>query len=131
MSLATKDLFKKCVSAQQAAHLSQLALRPPVFEDDCFLTIAVMNGRGGKVELWCGPAEYHVEIFIYEDKRAQRLSLRDLLMFAPVADWMRTNKASLGGKQRVEAEVEYAFRLLVEAIARLPKMGWLLLKSPH
>lgn len=130
MSLATKELFKECVAAQQVANFDQLALSSPVFEDDGFLTIALMTGRDGQVELWCGPAEYNVELFIRDNNETKRLSLRDLVILSPVSEWMRTNRASLEGNQRVAAEVEYAFRLLAEAIARLPDMSWLLHNSP-
>jgi hypothetical protein len=130
MSLAIKEQFKKCVTAQHAAYLSHLALDAPVFEDDGFLTIALMAGRGGKVELWCGPAEYHVELFIHDDNKSKQLTLRDLVALSPVREWMQWNRASMEGKQRVEAEIEYAFRLLAHGVSRVPEMNWLLHHSP-
>jgi hypothetical protein len=125
MSSATKDVFKKCVAAQQAASANQLALHAPIFEDDGFITTAFMSATGGRVELRCGPAEYHVELFVH-DECGNRLTLGELIALPGVREWMQVNRADLEGKQRVEAEVEYAFRLLREAIARVPEMNWLL-----
>lgn len=126
MSLETKYLFKQCVAAQQSVNIKLLALLSPVFTDDGFITIASMSACGGRVELRCGPAEYHVEIFIHDDKGLTRWTLRDLIALPNVREWMQANRADLEGRQRVEAEVEYAFRLLKEPIARLPEMNWLL-----
>jgi hypothetical protein len=41
-------------------------------------------------------------------------------------EWMESNPASVEGRQRIEVEVEYSFRLLKEAIARVTEMNWLL-----
>jgi len=125
MSLATKEIFKKCVVAQQAAYSKQLSLHPPIFEDDGFITTAFMSGAGGKVELRCGPPEYDVELFIH-DASGNRWTLSELLTLPGVRRWMRVNRADLKGKQKVEAQVEYAFRLLKESVAYVPEMKWLL-----
>jgi hypothetical protein len=130
VSLATKEQFKKFVTAYHADHQSKLALHAPVFEDDGFLTTAMMSGCRGNVAFICGPAEYHVELFIYDKKKSQQLSLRELIAFSPVRDWMRCNRASIEGKQRLQAEIEYAFRLLVEAISVVPRLNWLLHDVP-
>jgi len=124
MSSATKDIFKKCVLAQQAAYTSQLALQAPSFEDDGFITTAFMSAADRKVELRCGPAEYNVELFIHES--GKRWTLTELIALPGVREWMKTNRADVEGKLRVEAEVGYAFRLLNEALARVPEMKWLL-----
>lgn len=130
MSLATKNLFKQCVAAQQSVNTKLLSLLPPVFTDDGFITTASMSACGGRVELRCGPAEYHVEIFIHDDKGLTRWTLSDLIALPNVRDWMQANRANLEGKQRVEAEVEYAFRLLKEPVVRVPEMNWLLRDAP-
>jgi len=126
MSLATKDLFKRCVAAQQSASTNILALLPPEFIDEGFITTAFMSARRGKVELRCGPAEYHVEIFIHDDECLNRRTLSDLIALPNVREWMQANRAELEGRQRVEAQVEYVFRLLKESISRVPEMNWLL-----
>ena len=125
MSLVTKDLFKRIVIAQQSAYTEQLSLYPPVFEDDGFITTAFMSSYSGKVELRCGPAEYHVELFVHDDPGVNRRTLSELIALPIVREWMKANRADLEGKHRVEAEVAYAFRLLNEAIARVPEMNWL------
>jgi hypothetical protein len=125
MSLATKDTFKKCVAAQQAVYTNQLALQAPIFKDDGFITTAVMSAADGKVELRCGPAEYNVELFVH-DEFGKRWTLSELIGIPDVLEWMQTNRADLEGKLKVEAEVEYAFRLLNDALAQVPEMKWLL-----
>lgn len=125
MSSTTKNIFKKCVAAQQASSTSELTLQAPIFQDDGFITTAFMSATGGKVELRCGPAEYHVELFIH-DESGNRRTLSELIGLPGVRKWMQVNRADLEGKLRVEAEVEYAFCLLKEAIARVPEMNWLL-----
>jgi hypothetical protein len=129
MSLITKDLFKSSVAAQQSANGNQLSLLPPVFADEGFVTTAFMSAPDGKVELRCGPAEYHVELFILDDAGLNRRTLTELIALPKVRDWMQANRAVLEGKQRVEAEVEYAFRLLKEALGRVPELDWLLRKA--
>lgn len=124
MSLVTKDTFKKSVAAQQAAYASQLALQVPSFKDDGYVTTAFMPAEDGIVELRCGPAEYHVELFVH--KSGKRLTLTELIVLPGVREWMTANRADVEGKLRVEAEVGYAFRLLNEALARVPEMEWLL-----
>lgn len=130
MSLFTKDIFKRSVAAQQYANATQLSLLPPVFADEGFVTTAFLSAPGGKVELRCGPAEYAVELFIHDDARLKRRTLTELIALPKVREWMQANRAVLEGKQRVEAEVEYAFRLLKEALGQVSELDWLLREEP-
>ena len=130
MSLVTKAQFKKRVAAEQFANRQQLTLQPPTFEDEGFITTAFLPASSGKVELRCGPPEYHVELFVHDQTGSYRFSLNELIALANVRQWMQVNRANLEGESRIEAEVSYAFRLLAEAIARVPEMNWLLRDSP-
>ena len=46
-----------------------------------------------------------------------------------VRDWLVENRPNYEGKQRIEGKVEYAFRLLNEAIGQVPEMNWLRRKA--
>lgn len=127
MSIATKNLFKNCTTAQQAVYVDRLTLSPPEFIDDGFTTTALMSGCEGKVELRCGPAEYEVELFVHAGLK--RLNLSDIIALPGILKWMQANRPNLEGKQRVEAEIEYVFKLLNEAIGRATEMSWLLRQS--
>ena len=126
MSLFTKQFFKECVAAHQLAFANHLSLAPPIFKDNGFTTTAFMSAPGGKVELRCGPAEYHVELFVHDETGSIRRTLNELISLPQVMEWMESNPASVEGRQRIEVEVEYSFRLLKEAIARVTEMNWLL-----
>ena len=130
MSLETKVSFKRWVTDQQAACIDKLTLLPPEFVDEGFTTTAFMTADGGKVELTCGPAEYNVELFIHDKAKATRLTLSELIALPDVGAWLQRNRPNYEGKERIEGKVEYAFRLLSEAIARVPEMSWLLRNSP-
>lgn len=126
MSLATKEAFKRCVLSVQSGFAEQLALDAPSFADDGFLTIAQMEGGRGRVELWCGPAEYHVELFLADERDERRWSLADLLAIPSVRRWIEENPFELAGRPQIAAEVEETFRLLREAVGRVPQFSWLL-----
>ena len=82
-------MFKRSVIAQQSAYTEQLSLYPPVFEDDGFITTAFMSSYSGKVELRCGPAEYHVELFVHDDPGVNRRTLSELIALPIVREWMK------------------------------------------
>lgn len=118
-------MFKRCVIAQQAAHNEVLCISPPEFTDEGFSTTASMASEGGIVVLRCGPSEYHVDVIIQTKAEDRRWTMAELLGLPQVRDWMRTNRIDREGRQRVEAEVEFAFRLLVNAVSLVAEMGWL------
>jgi hypothetical protein len=125
MSAITKEVFKRCVSAQQAAHSAVLYVNPPEFTDEGFSTTASMASERGIVALRCGPSEYHVELFIHAEAERKRWTLVDLLALPKIRDWMRSNRVDHQAKQRIEAEVEYAFRLLEGIVSLIPELRWL------
>lgn len=125
MSLATKDAFKRCVLSAQSGFAEQLALDAPSFVDDGFLTIARMNGGRGRVELWCGPAEYHVELFLVDERVERKWSFADLLAIPSVRKWIEENPFQLAGRARIAAEVEEIFHLLHGSVGRVPQFSWL------
>lgn len=125
MSDITKELFKRCVAAQQAAHKAVMSVNPPEFTDEGFSTTATMASEGGMVVLRCGPSDYHVDVSIHAGAVGKRWTLVELLALPPIKDWMRSNRVDREGKQRVEAEVEYAFRLLAATISLVPELRWL------
>lgn len=127
MSLLTKKIFKDRVAAQQAASTHELSLLPPVFKDNGYVTTAVLTAPGGMVELLCGPAEYDVELFVYFGMN--RWTLNQLLALPGVREWLKENRADFEGKLRVEAEIEYVFRFIKDAVAQVPEMSWLLRNS--
>lgn len=128
MSLEIKDSFKRWVTEQQTACAVKLSLRSPVFVDEGYTTTAFLSASGGKVELRCGPAEYNVELFIHDKTESNRLQFSELIALPQVLEWLQKNRPNYDGKQRIEGKVEYAFRLLSEAIAQAPEMNWLLRK---
>ncbi len=125
MSMQTKKAFKEAVLAQQSIYSERLRFPPATFRDDGFVTVAVLAKRGGSVELWCGPAEYHVELFINNDADGVRMGLADLIALPGIREWMESNRLNCEGVTRVPAEVEYFFRFLAEAIGRSSGLGWL------
>jgi len=126
MSLATNEAFKRCVLSVQSGFAAQLALDAPSFADDGFLTIAKMEGGRGRIELWFGPAEYHVELFLADEREERRWSFSDLLAIPSVRRWIEENPFELAGRPRIAAEVEETFRLLRDSVGRVPKFSWLL-----
>ena len=126
MSLATKEAFKRCVLSVQSGFAEQLALDAPSFADEGFLTIARLEGGRGRVELWCGPAEYHVELFLSDEREERKWSLADLLAIPSVRRWIEENPFELAGRPQIAAEVEETFRLLRDSVGRVPRFSWLL-----
>lgn len=109
---------------QQAAYSRLLALQEPIFEDDGYITTAIMSAAKGIVELRCGPAEYNVELFVHES--GKRWTLTELIALPGIREWMKANSIDLEGKLRVQAEVEYVFRLLNDALSQVSILTWLL-----
>ena len=75
--------------------------------------------------LRCGPSEYHVDVTIHAEAERRLWRLSDLLGLPEIRDWMRANRVDPDGKQRVVAEVQYAFTLLTNAATLVPELRWL------
>lgn len=125
MSKSTQIEFERLVSIYHRQHLPELMLAAPTFEQAGFVTVATMVGSGGKVQMRCGPAEYHAEIFIHTSHDGRRWTLADLMGIETVRDWMLQNRPSESEKSRLEIEVKYAFRLLCEGLRGDGRFDWM------
>lgn len=100
-----------------------LTLSAPVIKRQGNITTATMKTSAGHVEMRCGPAEYHVEIFICAD--GKRWTLADLISIETVRAWLQDNRSNTTGKSRLEAEVETAFGLLSDGLQDVETFAWL------
>ena len=116
MCKTTQNDFECLVDSYFCRHLSALRLSKPVFSKDGFITSATMTGSGGRVEMRCGPAEYHAEIFIYTNEDHKRWSLSDLMSIDRIRVWMMKNRPNTSGRSRLEAEIDCAFGLLIDGL---------------
>lgn len=123
MSEATQNKFKHSVCSCFQLHKNAVSLSNPTFKQDGYITTAVMTGSQGQVELRCGPAEYHVEIFIYSDEK--RWTLADLVGIEDVRIWLQNNRPSTAGRALLDAEVESAFCLLSDGLKSVSPFSWL------
>jgi hypothetical protein len=70
-----------------------------------------MSGSGGLVEIRCGPAEYHAEIFITTLREQKRWTLADLMGIESVRNWLLQNRGrTTSDKSRLEAKLIAHFR---------------------
>jgi hypothetical protein len=125
MSITTQNDFELLVAEHFQRHKAELCLAYPTFQRDGFIVTATMAGTGGKVELRCGPAEYHAEIFILTDEDRKRWSLADLLAIDQIRAWALQNRPNLSGRSRLAAEVDVAFSLLAVGLKGVPEFMWL------
>lgn len=125
MSQPIQIEFARLVDTYYQRHRNALALTSPSFETHGFISKAVMAGSGGSVEIPCGPAEYHAEIFINVSRDQRRWSLADLMTIESVRHWMLHSRPNTSGKTRLEAEIEVAFCLLVDGLKNIPDFEWL------
>jgi hypothetical protein len=116
MSKTTQNDFESLVNSYFSRHLSSLCLSKPIFNKNGFITTATMAGSGGRVEIRCGPAEYHAEIFIYTKENHKRWSLSDLMSIEHVRVWMMQNRPNTAGRSRLDAEIDCAFCLLIDGL---------------
>jgi len=125
MSQATQIEFARLVDSYYQRHQNALKLGHPNFRNDGFISTATMSGSGGFVEIRCGPAEYHAEIFVTTLKDQKRWSLADLMSIESIRNWMLQNQPNTSGKSRLEAEIDSAFSLLTEGLKGVPNFEWL------
>lgn len=116
--------FERLVSREYFGYLKDLKLDPPAFEREGFVSWASMTGSGGVVELACGPAEYHAEIFISTRSDNKRWHLADLMGLESVRRWMSQNRPQLLDKTTIEAEVGYFFELLSHGLSGEARFSW-------
>ncbi len=125
MSRATQIEFERLVSSCYQIIGHGVKLAAPTFEENGFVTRARLKGVGGHVELLCGPAEYHAEVFVCTDKDGKRWALSDLMTLKNVRNWMFLNRSGPTGRSTLEADVEYAFRLLSEVLSNESEFSWI------
>jgi hypothetical protein len=125
MSDNKQNNFETFVDGYFQKYAALLRLAKPTFQNDGFITTATMIGAGGKVELRCGPAEYHLEIFITTLDNPRQWSLADLLAIDSIRTWTRKNHPETLDRSRLEAEIDYAFHLLVDALKSSTVFEWI------
>ena len=125
MSQATQLEFARLVDSHYQRHKNALRVEHPSFSNDGFISTATMSGSGGFVEIRCGPAEYHAEVFITTLKEQKRWSLADLMSIESVRNWMLQNRSYTSGKSRLEAEIDCAFSLLTDGLRGIVNFEWL------
>lgn len=125
MSQATQIEFARLVDSYYQRHQNALRLEHPSFRNDGFLSTATMSGSGGFVEIRCGPAEYHAEIFVTTLKGQKRWSLADLMSIEGVRNWMLQNRPNTSGRSQLEAEINCAFSLLTDGLRGIANFEWL------
>ena len=125
MSHAMQSEFEGLVLREYRRHSNHLKLNAPAFERDGFVSRASMAGPAGVVELVCGPADYHAEIFLNTTSDNKRWRLADLVGIEPIRNWMFQNRPSLSNKSTIDAEVCYAFDLLAHGLRAEPRFSWL------
>jgi hypothetical protein len=127
MSRATQIEFARLVDSYYQQHQSALRLASPSFNNDGFVSRATMSGSGGIVEILCGPAEYHAEIFITTLKDHKRWNLADLMSVGTLKQWLvsYSQRASSQGKSGLEADIEWIFLILTEGLRGAANFEWL------
>ncbi len=120
MSTERQERFEQSVTRTAAAAARTLNLDPPRFERNGFVTRAVLEGSGGRVELCCGPPDYAVEIFICSTADARRWDLADLMQLGSVNQWLIANRPQPG-----EQDETYAFRFLIDGLRESTEFDWL------
>ena len=125
MSQTTRIEFERLIAGNFHQHKNELNLASPTFQEDGFITTATMTGSGGRVEILCGPAEYHAEVFITTTKGQKQWSLSDLMTIESVRLWMHQDFPSTAGRSRLEAEIERAFDLIVDGLNGVAEFEWL------
>jgi hypothetical protein len=117
----------RLVDSYYKQHQSALRLAGPSFDNDGFVSRATMSGSGGAVEILCGPAEYHAEIFITTLKDNKRWNLADLMSVGTLKQWLvsYSKRASCQGKSELEADIEWIFLILIEGLKGAAGFEWL------
>jgi hypothetical protein len=77
----------------------------------------------GVVEFFCGPPEYHVEIFITANVAGEssiRYDLAKLMAIPHLRSWVVQNKPDMSHGDKLKAEIDW-YVLLLQEIRRLPE----------
>lgn len=133
MSRATQIEFTRLVNSYYQRHKSVLRLANPSFDNNGFVSRATMSGLDGTVEILCGPAEYHAEIFITTLKDHKRWNLADLMSIETLKQWLvsYSQGADCQEKSALEADVEWIFLILIEGLRGAANFEWLIFDEPR
>ena len=125
MSQATQIEFARLIGSHYQQYQTMLMLDRPSFCNDGFISTATMSGSDGFVEIRCGPAEYHAEVFVTTLKEHKRWDLAELMSIESIRNWMLQSRPDTSGKPRLEAEIDCAFALLADGLKGDARFGWL------
>lgn len=127
MSRQTQEEFERLVRNYYELHKGSLTLSAPQFQRDGFIARATMSSTHGAVEIICGPAEYHAELFIKSLIDGRRWNLADLMCFDAVRLWLvdYSKNASSANKSVLEADVEWIFLILRDGLKSVPNFSWI------
>jgi hypothetical protein len=127
MSKQTQEDFERLVNHYFKLYEGALNLSAPLFRCKGFVTTATMSGVRGSVEILCGPAEYHAELFIESSEIGQRWNLADLMKFDPVRKWLLdySKKDSSKKKSGLSADVEWIFLILLDGLKEVQEFSWI------
>ena len=129
--LVTPFPLAPLLNSQYRSQKGVVNLTAPEFHFSGFLSKAVMPGSGGFVEILCGPAEYHAEVFVISCKDNKRWKLADLMNFSSVREWLvaYSKKGNTANKSMLESDIEWIFRILVDGLRGVPGFEWITSKS--
>ncbi len=127
MSHATQIEFARLVDIYYQKYKNALTLASPSFDNNGFVSRATLSGSGGDIEILCGPAEYHAEIFITMLKDNKRWNLADLMSVGTLKHWLvsYSQRANNQGKSELEADIEWIFLILIEGLRGAIGFEWL------
>lgn len=127
MSQVTQLEFARLVNEYYQRHRNVLALGSPDIKNNGFISKATMLGSGGSVEILCGPAEYHAEIFINTIKDKKHWNLADLMNTESVREWLvnYSKSANTSGKSVLESDIEWVFLILIDGLKDVADFEWL------
>lgn len=127
MSQQVQYKFIQFVNQYYQKYKHLLALNNPNFSNSGFVCKATMFGLGGSVEILCGPAEYHAEIFINTLKDSKRWNLAGLMNVESIRDWLidYSKCANNSGKSILESDVEWIFLILIDGLKGVSNFEWL------
>lgn len=120
----TRNRFIELVTKYFHSNASSVQLSEPSFKCDGHTSTATLFGTVGSVEIRCGPAEYHAEIFIYTNGNV-RWTLADLISNEHVRSWLLNNRPNSSGRSQLETEIDCAFKLLAYGLKGFPGFEWL------
>lgn len=125
MSKKTQQTFEEQIRLSYLKYSEILALEIPQIKKIGFLTIAKFIGQCGYIEIFCGPPEYHAELFIENLDQNKRYGLAELLENESIREWIDKNQQNSNEDVPVKREVGWLFLLIDEVSKKEGKFNWL------